>query len=96
MSLKTLCACLLLFLPVRLLAQSGPQPENGSSKTAHPAEVHLAFHFEAAYEFEVRNVGLGPVLELGYDLKGVHLTSAWASTWGWAFDKKRVKPARDT
>ncbi len=43
-------------------------------ETEQPGHTHFALHFEAAYELEVRQVGLGPVLEIGYDPEGIHIS----------------------
>ena len=37
-------------------------------------KANFAFHFETSYEFEVRNLHVGPVLEFAFDPEDVHIS----------------------
>lgn len=41
---------------------------------AHPDEPNFALHVEAAYEFEIKNIHLGPAFELSYDSEDIHIS----------------------
>ena len=38
------------------------------------SESHFALHVETAYEFEIKNFHLGPVIEVAYDKEDVHIS----------------------
>ena len=40
----------------------------------NPGELHFALHFEVAYEFEIKNIHLGPVIEFAYDPEEFHIS----------------------
>lgn len=39
-----------------------------------PDEVNFALHFETVYEFEIKNIHLGPVFEFAYDPEDYHIS----------------------
>ena len=40
----------------------------------NPGEVSFALHVETAYEFEFKNIHLGPVIEFAYDPEDFHIS----------------------
>lgn len=40
----------------------------------NPGVVNFALHFETVYEFEIKNIHLGPVFEFAYDPEDYHIS----------------------
>lgn len=43
-------------------------------ENVRPCEVNFALHFETVYEFEIKNIHLGPVFEFAYDPEDYHIS----------------------
>lgn len=55
--------------PLTFIISPGLTIEDASS-----GEASFALHLESAYEFEFKNIHLGPVIEIAYDPEDIHIS----------------------
>jgi hypothetical protein len=46
----------------------------GATMEDNSPEVNFALHIETAYEWEIKNFHIGPVLEFAYDVEDIHIS----------------------
>lgn len=63
-------ALLALIAPLSLSFSISP----GITFEDEDPQANFAFHFETSYEFEVRGLHMGPVLEFAFDPEDIHIS----------------------